>query len=78
MRERRGIASPNAGFIARLMQLATRLAAPTPTETRLYRMVPAHTAPRARSVDGPCSAAMLDPRTALVVHAPAALFVWCG
>ena len=41
MRERRGIASPNAGFIARLMQLATRLAAPTPTETRLYRMVPA-------------------------------------
>jgi len=78
VRERRGIASPNAGFIARLMQLAKRFAAPTPTATRLYRMVPAHTAPRARSVDGLCSAAMLDPRTAMVVHAPAAVFVWCG
>jgi len=78
VRERRGVASPNAGFIARLMQLAKRFAAPTPTAPRLYRMVPAHTAPRARSVDGPCSVAMLDPRTAVVLHGAEAVFVWCG
>ena len=78
VRERRGVASPNAGFIARLMHLAKRLAEPTPTMPRLYRMAPAYAAPRSRSVDGTPTVANLDPRTAFVLHTPTAAFVWAG
>jgi len=80
VKECRGVASPNAGFICRLLALQKDLH-PTgpPDPPRLFRLTPFVGGPVARSVDAtPHSSAQLDARMCAVLYGPKGLFVWIG
>ena len=76
VKDRRGIAEPNAGFICALLAFHERLtkARRTYESLHLYRLSPHFVTPIARLVEPTAAAplhAHLDPRTAFVLHVPA-------
>ena len=74
VKERRGVAEPNAGFLCHLLQFWARMArCEAFGPPRLYRIVPYYHAPAARPVvplpaDGASLLGELDPRTAFILH----------
>ena len=84
----RGVCNPNAGFICRLLAFGKDIhAIEPPSPPRLYRLSPFVGGPVARSVDsddsackaaGGVCAAVLDPRTAYVLHGALGLVIWVG
>ena len=80
IKERRGIASPNAGFICRLLQLHKDLHPVGPPDPpRLFRLTPFVGGPVARAVEtSPLSHELLDARMCAVLYGATGLFVWVG
>ena len=80
VKQRRGIANPNIGFICQLLQWWKRVQTP-PEKCRIYKVssqsssAPRYLVPR---VITPGSAAGLDSRGAFVIHMPKSLYVWVG
>ena len=80
VKERRGVVSPNAGFICRLLAFHKDIHPTGPPEpARLFRLTPFVGGPVARAVEvTPLSFDLLETRMIAVLYGPLGLYIWSG
>ena len=78
VKSRRGVANPNAGFIARLMEFDQRLRGDAAAGERLYRMVPWYDEPFPLKIEDEPSYKQLDARAVFVLLTLEHAYVWVG
>jgi len=78
VKSRRGVANPNAGFTAKLMEFDQRLHGNVAAGKRLYRMAPWYLEPVPTKIELEPSYAQLDARAVFVLLAQEHAYVWVG